>query len=256
MKLKKISILLVITCILFGISNTCFGAVAIKPSTVASAGEVIINTTANNSYTLCQQMKNEGQSLYGTNVAVHMATNADWGAVSYLSNSVYGTNGAGQNKGTKTTIKAKKPDNTEVEVEYYSTTGNITGVMNWGSNCYKDLWTQTSCLITAYDVDTETNGNLTALINAAKSNDTSISRFVERVDTSSSGFTKNETSGMAFKETQGFYGTTSYFGTSTTYPISVRQGLFRYNVGFYAYLGIASGAEYDYVTFRPVIWNQ
>ena len=34
---------------------------------------------------------NNGETLSGSTVVPHLATNKDWGAVSYLSNSVYGT---------------------------------------------------------------------------------------------------------------------------------------------------------------------
>lgn len=74
-------------------------------------------------------MINAGESLYGSgsNVKPHLVTNKDYGAVSYLSNSIYGTNTAGKNSGVEIQING---------VKYRSTTGNASGIMNWGSNAY------------------------------------------------------------------------------------------------------------------------
>ena len=89
---KKIIFSLIILSLIFTIGQASYAAVEIVPSKTGDGKDAIVNTTVSNSYLLCQGMKNTGESLKGTTVKPHLATNKDWGAVSYLSNSIYGTN--------------------------------------------------------------------------------------------------------------------------------------------------------------------
>ena len=244
---KKLLILNILFLLLIAIAQKSYAAIEVKPSPAANSNNVMRNTSVSNSYLLCQNMTKKGESLYGATVLPHLTTNTDWGAVSYLSNSIYGTNSAGKNTGTKVTIDG---------VDYYSTTGNNSGVMNWGVNCYNgNLWTQTSSLITAYVNDSSTSNaknNVTELENAAKSN----SRFVNIVNTGS--LTVNNTLGMAIAETSGYNWDQWHWSAQyVDYPITMRQGLFGFSVGYDIYdFDTTSGASSDRATFRPVIWNK
>lgn len=245
---KKIIIINILMLAILMITQRSFAAIEIKPSDSADSNGVMKNTSVSNSYLLCQNMTKQGESLYGSTVLPHLATNSDWGAVSYLSNSIYGTNTAGQNTGTEVTING---------VTYYSTNGNVTGVMNWGINYYTSaLYTQTASLITAYVTDNSESTAIdyvTELLTGAKSN----SRFVEIINTGS--FTVANTLGQALAETSGYnYSQSIGSGTSVNYPIAVRKGLFGFYVGYgyeYSYIP-TSGAGSAVATFRPVVWNK
>ena len=115
-KILSITILLIIT---FGIINTVNGAIAIKEA----GGTVLTGKTISEFFDMAKQMTDAGQALEGTSLDPHMATNKEWAAVSYLSNSNYGTAGEGKNTGMTVTINGNS---------HYSTTDNITGVIDWG----------------------------------------------------------------------------------------------------------------------------
>lgn len=246
-KLIIISILILISIIL--VIPKSYGAIALEPTIMENGKEknpVIVHTTISNSYSLCQQMTKNGESLYGTTVKPHLATNKDWGAVSYLSNSAYGTNREGKNTGVTTTING---------VDYYSTTGNASGVMNWGSNPNKTLYTQTAGIIKAYMDLSEAdrlalNSYVTALATAADSN----SPYVEILKTQVGSFS-GPTIGMALSETSQY----SFLVTKIVYPQPqspsvLRKGLFEYNVGCGSPL-YPDGTSKSNNTFRPVVWN-
>lgn len=265
-KFNKKTLLILLSITLIALStNFCYGAtaVAIKPSTVASSAEVWVDTTVSNSFDVCRNMKNKGQALEGcsSNVEPHLALNADWGAVSYLSQSSYGTNGAGGNTGTQVEITTKNASGQNVNVKYYSTNGNKTGIMNWGENPYKVkknssgwgtqyLFTQTAGLVEQYLNQEVKKDHLKSL------EENSNSKFVEI------NLSKN---GTAISETNTISAYVRYSGASTNYPISIRQGLFGYAIGHesvnwtFGNPATASfpcnGQAYSYVTFRPVIWN-
>lgn len=208
---KKIIFSLIILSIMFTVGQASYAAVEIVPSKNGKGTDAIVDTTVSNSYLLCQGMKNAGESLKGTSVKPHLATNKDWGAVSYLSNSIYGTNTQGGNNGIEVTI-----DN----VKYYSTTTNITGVMNWGSNPNTIMNTQTAGLVNNY---TSGNDNVTELYNNRET------KYVEFINPSN----LLDTKGMATNETRGIYGSNFSSETQSVNSSSMRQGLFG---GFFGYL--------------------
>lgn len=229
-------------------------AIAIKPATVTNGSNVLVNTSISNSYELCQQMTDAGESLYGTTVRPHLATNKDWGAVSYLSLSAYGTNSAVQddnNNGIPITING---------VNYYSTNGNATGVMNWGSNPNKTtLYTQTSGIIQAYiDLTDKTNDSTVDYDNLRALDVNNATDFVEVF---SGSYNNTTTKGMAMYETSSLHNSWKYNGTNVDYPVSIRNGLFGFSVSgsstinIYSVNACTSGAGRGSVTFRPVIWN-
>lgn len=181
-KILIIELILIGALLFFGSSS--YAAIEIVPSKDGKGTDVMTRTTASNSYLLCQGMKNSGESLEGTTVVPHLATNKDWGAVSYLSNSAYGTNTKGQNTGVKIQIDG---------VNYYSTNGNATGVMNWGSNPNMSMTSQTAGIGKDYDDNTSKyKNNITELYNNINT------RYVEMIDS-------NKTEGMAMKETNGMF---------------------------------------------------
>lgn len=216
---KKIIFILIILSTILIVEQISYAAIEIVPSKNGKGTDLIVNKNISESYLLCLGMKGSGESLKGTTVQPHLATNKDWGAVSYLSRSIYGNNSTGGNKGIEITI-----DN----VKYYSTTSNITGVMNWGSNPNRaQTYTQTSSLIEEYlaleDKSSSIAYNNVMELEKAINN---LSNYVEIL--SASGDTK----GMAIYETKSF-STNSYFSTDTPGPISIRDGLFGFNIGFY-----------------------
>lgn len=218
------------------IGQTSYATIEIIPSKTGDGKDAIVNKSVSDSYTMCKGMKtNTGESLKGTRVDVHLATNKDWGAVSYLSNSIYGTNTTGGNTGIQVTISG---------VKYYSTTTNITGIMNWGLNPNVSRYTYTAGLIDNY---TSGNDNVIALYNDRET------KYVEYINPTVSANTK----GMAMKETSGKYNANFWSNTELQYPGSIRHGLFDGAFGHWggAYSYVPSGIPRSDTTFRPVIWN-
>lgn len=225
---RKILFTLICSIIILAVASVSYAAVEIVPSKNGLGTDSIVNTTISNSYMLCQNMKNVGESLYGTTVLPHLATNKDWGAVSYLSNSIYGTNGTGGNTGVEVTIDG---------VKYYSTTNNITGVMNWGSNPNKTRTTQTSGIILN---DTDLESNMDNVIELYNNKD---SKYVEAFISTEWGKVAN-TLGMATYEVDA-----DNIGMTL---VSIRSGLY----GMRTYWGVAFGQKTTETTFRPVVWNK
>ena len=231
---RKILLSLLIFTTMIIIGKASYATVEIVPSKTGDGKDAIVNVTVSDSFILSKGMKtNTGESLKGSNVDVHLATNKDWGAVSYLSQSIYGTNKTGGATGTTQTING---------VRYYSTTTNITGVMNWGSNPNVTRYTQTAGLISQYTSGVD---GITELYNNRET------KYVEYID-----YTKGaNTKGMAIHETGGKYGARYRNMSDTRYPTSFRLGLFGINTGeAFIYQQKGSGKQ-DNVTFRPVIWN-
>ena len=236
---RKIYLGIIIMAMLITISNYNYAAIEIVQSKDKGT-DSIINTNISNSYLLCQGMTNQGESLEGTSLKPHLATNKDWGAVTYLANSMYGTNTAGKNTGVEIMIDG---------VKYYSTTGNETGVMNWGSNPNVTRFTQTAGIINTYENNTSTAKD--NVVEIFKNKDTI---FVEKIKTEA--FTSQNTLGMAMGETRGMYSSWAGAAQDSNYPISIRNGLFGFIVGSVNFGNVgASGAPHSQVTFRPVIWN-
>ena len=231
---KKIVIISLLTIFsIIAVIPKSYGALNSKPTTKIDGSNVLVKSTVSNSYLLCQQMKNSGESLYGTTVKPHLATNKDWGAVSYLSNSIYGTNTAGGNTGIEVEING---------VTYYSTTGNASGVMNWGSNKYKTLYTQTAGLINTY---TSENDNVTELYNNRTT------EYVEYINSRD----KSLTIGMAMQEISGISNAIVDVGSNSKDASSARCGFFKISFGNHNYTSASNGAASSSVTFRPAVWN-
>lgn len=105
MKYKKLRIsILFVICMTLIIAHKVNAKTSIE---IKANGNIYTNKTVSEFFDESMAMKNTGESLEGSNVNVHMATNLDWAIVSYFSNSAYGTNGEGKNTGTAITIDGK-----------------------------------------------------------------------------------------------------------------------------------------------------
>ena len=229
MKNKRILkiLIFVIATIVLGIENS-YAAVEIKEST----SKAITYKTISECYDMTEEMKTIGQGLEGANVNIKMANNYEWAAVSYFSNSNYGTSGTGGNTGIQLA------GNT-----HYSTNGNITGVMDWGKT-----FTFTAGIIKSYASKTLTTAGGQSIINNAGTD--KIDKFELELDGPPRNYSIAAT---------GWHDSWNSIGTDGNNPYSFRGGLF----GFYGgnsissgYLMRASGAAFENVTFRPVFYAQ
>ena len=236
----KISVLSVISIMLLTIKSNA--AIQIVPTT-----SIITNVTVSTSYKTCRDLDSLSSTLGTTKLDPHLATNKDWGAVSYLANSAYGLN-ATYEQCDQGKVGLKKMIN---EIEFYSTTPNITGVMNWGGDPYTTFrYSQTSSLLSSI---TDSNEKIDLLFNNKNT------KYVESIQS-------NNTIGMSIGEVSG-WGRLNNFYSSNTYPMVLRCGLFGYTVGRDwegNYTNIkgsggqkpgSTGGSDSRVTFRPVIWN-
>lgn len=222
MKYKKLRI-----SILFVICMTLIIAPKVNAKTsieIKANGNIYTNKTVSEFFDESMAMKNTGESLEGSNVNVHMATNLDWAIVSYFSNSAYGTNGEGKNTGTAITIDGK--------TGHYSTNGNITGVMDWGMNR-----TYTAGLRTDYqDITDETiKGNISSLVANVNNN-----RYVDIFPIAN---WRNIQSIAAYS--QWYHDPLSVYTGGTNAIIGCRARLFAMQSN--------TGAATKEYTFRPVI---
>lgn len=244
MKIKKIIISVIIIMNIVLIKNICYAAVAVN------GGDIYVNTTANNSFEECYNMRNGGTSTLGegSNLDIHMTLNSDWGAVAYLSDSKYG--GMTGDSLTSITISSiNGPESLTESKTFYTTTGNATGVMDfgtWPTNTYYGA-TQTASILSSYSA---TTGNLSTLVQYKNT------KYVESLSTEGSSDSSNL--GKALGEiTCGAHGGNSggsfynQYATSS-YPMIVRlNGAFsnrNQNLG-------GNGVSRSDTTFRPVIWN-
>ena len=218
---KRIIKILIFSIIVLLINiNRSYAAIEIKDST-----SVFTNKTISEFYDMTEEMKNPGQGLEGSTVDVKMANNYEWAAVSYFSNSIYGTAGAGQNTGVQLADSTHK-----------STNGNITGVMDWGKT-----YSYTAGIISTYANITDTTliANGQSIINAAGTS--AIDKF-------------SSTSAQAIART-GWYGSWDFMYGRIDQPYSFRSGIF----GFAGAANISercTGAANSGITFRPVFYAQ
>jgi hypothetical protein len=112
------------------INSNSYAAVAIKGGTVWD------NITISDAYAVCYNMRNGTTSTLGSNsLEPHLTLNSDWGAVAYLVASVYGQRDGTSNTGTMGPKVTLTKNNSPIEsTTFRSTTGNASGVMNFGNN--------------------------------------------------------------------------------------------------------------------------
>ena len=238
MKNKRIIKILIFVIIVLLISiNRSYAAIEIKDTTAA----VFTNKTISEFYDMAEEMKNPGQGLEGSNVDVKMANNYEWAIVSYFSNSIYGTAGAGQNTGVQLT------DSTHL-----STNGNITGVMDWGKTVSFTAgiiksWKNNDGTIRITKDTVLENGS--SIINAADSN---------RVDKFTPAGIASENFSIA--KVKWYTVPWSFANAGADTPFMVRTGLFGLigggSDGSHGEYLWADGAKRNNITFRPVFYAQ
>ncbi len=225
-KILSITILLIIT---FGIINTVNGAIAIKEA----GNTVLTGKTISEFFDMALQMKDAGQALEGTSLDPHMATNKEWAAVSYLSNSNYGTAGEGKNTGMTVTINGNS---------HYSTNDNITGVIDWGKNT-----TYAAGVIANYENITD---------ETIKNNGKSI---LDNIGDNSKVDIIDDNLAVKIAQKSWYKNTIYYYGTNPERPYTFRSFLFGFGAGYRpgdnlgnAY-SIPSQGLAGSATFRPVL---
>lgn len=202
----------------------CTNSYGVESGTVRmqiNGGPAWTNINISESYAECESLNSPTSTLGTSALQAHLTTDADWSAMAIFSVSQYG--GATSNSpGT--------------------TTGNSSGIYNVGSN-----WTQSTGILST------ANKNSTPYISGLFNEDGSVKKYIKQWST-----TRAETNFVGFQDssaqgTYGWMGGTTWWGTSTSYPVSIKNGLFGVVVG-YGIVG-PSGGAFSNVTFRPVIWN-
>lgn len=181
-----------------------------------NGGTAWTNINISESYAECEALNSSSSTLGTSMLEAHLTTDADWSAMAIFSVSQYG--GSSTNSPT-------------------STTNNGSGIYNIGSN-----YTQsTGILETAKSTST-------AYISGLFNDDGSVKKYVRQWST-----TRTSTNFVGFIDTWTWHGSWGYWGNNTSYPVSIKSGLFGVLVGLYDFG--TSGGPYSNVTFRPVIWN-
>lgn len=215
----KIVIISIIALLLY-----CTNSYGVESGTVRmqiNGGAAWTNINISESYAECESLNSPTSTLGTSALQAHLTTDADWSAMAIFSVSQYG--GATSNSpGT--------------------TTGNSSGIYNVGSN-----WTQSTGILST------ANKNSTPYISGLFNEDGSVKKYIKQWST-----TRAETNFVGFQDssaqgTYGWMGGTTWWGTSTSYPVSIKNGLFGVKCG--CGNGVSSGGAFSNVTFRPVIWN-
>lgn len=216
----KIVIISIIALLLY-----CTNSYGVESGTVRmqiNGGAAWTNINISESYAECESLNSPTSTLGTSALQAHLTTDADWSAMAIFSVSQYG--GATDNS-PKTT------------------TGNSSGIYNVGSN-----WTQSTGILST------ANKNSTPYISGLFNEDGSVKKYIKQWST-----TRAETNFVGFQDssaqgTYGWMGGTTWWGTSTSYPVSIKNGLFGVHIGIGNY-DVAWGGAFSNVTFRPVIWN-
>lgn len=203
----------------------CTNSYGVESGTVRmqiNGGAAWTNINISESYAECESLNSPTSTLGTSALQAHLTTDADWSAMAIFSVSQYG--GATDNF-PKTT------------------TGNSSGIYNAGSNNTQS----TGILSTA-------NKNSTPYISGLFNEDGSVKKYIKQWST-----TRAETNFVGFQDsfaqgTYGWMGGTTYWGSSNSYPVSIKNGLFGVFFGG-NFNGLPSGGAFSNVTFRPVIWN-
>ena len=226
MKSKKQIIVGIIILLMLLIPTITKANIEVKPGSTAWT-----QVTATRAYEECYNLGESYSSLGNNSLDPHLVLNGDWGAVAYLAISAYG-------KVTNSTGPRVKIGNTT----YTTTTGNETGVMNFGK-----AYTFTSAGHKSGLSSASRTGCRTNLIN---NKDT---RYVELMPTSAS---TDNTKGMAISETIGWFSSTKDY-CSSSYPMVYRTGVlgFSYNVGYWSGEYYGGYGHPSAAVFRPAIWN-
>lgn len=238
------------------------------------------NITVNNIFTVCQNLTEEGNSLSGsTNLDAHMMKNTEWGAIAYLSMSVYGKNGEVWNnpyynnttnysnitglcsnetdgKDNATTDMSKTCKYNEEGGGNASTTGNVYGVYDMAGGAWEYV---AGYLNEVLENNTTLQSNSQSLYNAdLKYKDTYAGTSSDRTtnyngNTQKYGDAVYETSSSGGSGTGSWDSGYSYFPYSS-YPVFGRGGHAYYGsgAGVFAFNTYA-GEAYTNGSFRPVV---
>lgn len=203
----------------------CTNSYGVESGTVRmqiNGGTAWTNINISESYAECESLNSPTSTLGTSALKAHLTTDADWSAMAIFSVSQYG--GATTNN----------PE---------TTTGNSSGIYKVGSN-----WTQTTGILST------ANKNSTPYVSGLFNDDGSVKKYIRqwtstRAETNFVGFLDSSSNG-----TYGWMGGTTYWGSSNSYPVSIKNGLFGVLIGS-TYNSYTSGGAFSNVTFRPVIWN-
>ena len=253
-----------------GGGNTNSLQVRVKPNVTSWRG-----ITVNNIFAVCRNLTETGNSLENTsNLNSHMMKNTEWGAVAYLSRSVYGKNGEVWNNpyynntinyspitglcGNETNGKDNATTNMSNTVKYNetgggnaSTTGNVYGIYDMAGGAWE--------YVAGYLSEITALTNYTTLASAdSKYKDvyagTSSARNTNyNANTGKYGDAVYETSNSGYSSTRSWDSSYSNFPSSSD-PVFFRGG--------HAFNGSSAGVfAFSYVTggagtlssFRPVV---
>lgn len=175
----------------------CTNSYGVESGTVRmqiNGGAAWTNINISESYAECESLNSPTSTLGTSALQAHLTTDADWSAMAIFSVSQYG--GATSNN----------PE---------TTTGNSSGIYNVASN-----WTQSTGILST------ANKNSTPYISGLFNEDGSVKKYIKQWSP-----TRAETNFVGFKDssvqgTWGWFGGNVYWGTSTSYPVSIKSGLF------------------------------
>ncbi len=258
-----------------GGGNTNSLKVRVKPNVTSWRG-----ITVNNIFTVCRNLTKIGNSLEETsNLNSHMMKNTEWGAVAYLSRSVYGKNGEVWNnpyynndtnyspitglcgnetngKDNATTSMSNTVKYNEIGGENASTTGNVYGIYDMAGGAWEYV---------AGIYKGTTSDNLGNNTNRSNLWDANNSKYVDKYtnttgsqttycgNTDKYGDAVYESSSSGGSNTGSWDSSHSYFPYSSS-PVFKRGGRAS-NVsyaGVFAFSGNAGGVN-TYNSFRPVV---
>ncbi len=205
----------------------CTNSYGVESGTVRmqiNGGPAWTNINISESYAECESLNSPTSTLGTSALKAHLTTDADWSAMAIFSVSQYG--GATTNS----------PE---------TTTGNSSGIYNVGSK-----WTQSTGILST------ANKNSTPYISGLFNEEGSVKKYIKqwsttRAETNFVGFLDSSSNG-----TYGWMWGTTYWGSSNSYPVSIKNGLFGVVFGSSVDSSFfTSGGAFSNVTFRPVIWN-
>ena len=231
--------------------------------------------TVNNIFTVCKNLTTNGNSLQGaTGIDSHMMKNTEWGAVAYLSRSVYGKNGEVWNnpyynnttnyspitglcgnetngKDNATTIMSNTVKYNEIGGGNASTTGNVYGIYDMAGGTWE--------YVAGYLSEITALTNYTTLASAdPKYKDVYAGTSSDKTtnynaNTGKYGDAVYETSSSGDSGTGSWDSSRSYFPFSSN-PVFTRGGL----AGNGSYAGVFAfnvyaGDAYTSYSFRPVV---
>ena len=246
--------------------------VRVKPNVTSWRG-----ITVNNIFTVCRNLTTSGNSLENTsNLNSHMMKNTEWGAVAYLSMSVYGKNSEvwnnpyynnttnyspitglcsnekdGKDRSYSGTDIIKTCKYNEVGGGNASTTGNVYGVYDMAGGAWE--------YVAGYLSEITALTNYTTLNSAdPKYKDVYAGNSSNRTtnyeaNTGKYGDAVYETSSSGSSGT-GSWGSSSSYFPSSSYPVFIRGGLADNgsNAGVFAFSSYTGEAVTSY-SFRPVV---